>query len=201
MEQEATLRTVTELKRVCVFCGSSSGTNPANEYATIELANAMVERGIDLVYGGGKVGLMGLVADTVLAGGGNVLGIIPRNLFSREVAHRGITELVETENMHERKAAMYDAADAFVALPGGFGTMDELMEITTWRQIGSHAKPVGLVDTDGYYTGLLTWLNRAVTDGLVSASNARLLLHAPTAPELLDLLAADDHVAAPKWDS
>ncbi len=201
MEQEATLPLMTELKRVCVFCGSSTGSNPSIVDATVELGNELAERGMTLVYGGGSVGLMGLVADTVLEAGGEVIGVIPRNLFGREIAHQGLTELIETDGMHERKAKMYDLADAFIALPGGFGTMDELFEIITWRQIGSHSKPVGLIDVEGYYTSLFAWMDRAVADGLVSASNRGLVHQSSAAAALLDQLAADDQVATPKWDS
>ena len=165
------------------------------------MGEALVRRGITLVYGGGSVGLMGLLADTVLEGGGEVVGIIPGNLFGREVAHRGLTELIETASMHERKSLMYERSDAFAALPGGMGTLDELAEISTWRQIGLHNKPVGLVDTDGYYQHLLQWLDRVTNDGLMSANSRSLLLSAPTSDELLDALASDDIEAQSKWDS
>ncbi len=190
-----------ELSSVCVFLGSSTGTNPANAEATIAMGNELVRRDLTLVYGGGAVGLMGLLADTVMQGGGRVVGIIPRNLFSREVAHQGLTELIETVDMHERKALMYERSDAFAALPGGFGTLDELAEISTWRQIGTHTKPVGVVDVDGYYTHLLAWLDRVVDDGLLSADNRSLLHSAEDSGSLLDLFEADDRVASPKWDS
>lgn len=159
------------LTSVGVFLGSSTGTNPAHAEATVALANELVARNITLVYGGGAVGLMGLLADTVLDGGGDVTGVIPRNLFSKEVAHQGNTELIETDGMHERKALMYERSDAFVALPGGIGTLDELAETATWNQIGVHAKPVGLLNIDGYYDGLLTWFDRAVTDGMIRSKN------------------------------
>ena len=190
-----------ELSSVCVFLGSSTGTNPANAEATIAMGDELVRRDLTLVYGGGAVGLMGLLADTVMQGGGRVVGIIPRNLFSREVAHQGLTELIETVDMHERKALMYERSDAFAALPGGFGTLDELAEISTWRQIGTHTKPVGVVDVDGYYTHLLAWLDRVVDDGLLSADNRSLLHSAEDSGSLLDLFEADDRVASPKWDS
>ena len=190
-----------KLRSVCVFLGSSTGTNPANADATIAMANELVERDITVVYGGGAVGLMGLLADTVLKGGGRIIGIIPRSLFSREVAHQGLTELIETTTMHERKALMYEKSDAFAALPGGFGTLDEVAEISTWRQIGTHGKPIGLLNVDGYYEHLIAWLDRAVEDGLLSADN-RSLLHSASVPgELLDLFAADSRPATPKWDS
>ena len=190
-----------ELSSVCVFLGSSTGSNPANAEATVAMANELVARNLTLVYGGGAVGLMGLLADTVMEAGGDVVGIIPRNLFGREVAHQGVTELIETADMHERKALMYDRSDAFAALPGGFGTLDELAEVSTWRQIGIHAKPVGVVDVDGYYTDLLKWLDRTVDDGLLSADNRSLLHSAPTSGELLDTLEGDAREATPKWDS
>lgn len=190
-----------EVNSVCVFLGSSNGTNPANSAATVAMAHELVDRHLSLVYGGGKVGLMGLLADTVLEAGGSVVGIIPRALFSREVAHKGLTELIETDTMHERKALMYDRSDAFVALPGGFGTLDELAEIATWRQLGTHNKPVGVLDIDGYYQPLLQWLDRVVDDGLMSIDN-RAMLHSATTPAaLLDAFAVDDRIATPKWDS
>ena len=144
---------------------------------------------------------MGLLADTVLEGGGNVVGVIPKNLFGREVSHQGITELIETETMHDRKTLMYDRSDAFAALPGGMGTLDELAEISTWRQIGLHNKPVGVVDTNGYYQHLLQWLDHVADNGLMSPNSRSLLLSAPTSDELLDALAADEIEAQSKWDS
>lgn len=190
-----------ELSSVCVFLGSSTGTNPANADATIAMARELVVRDLTVVYGGGSVGLMGLLADTALEAGGRVVGIIPRNLFSKEVAHQDLTELIETATMHERKALMYERSDAFAALPGGLGTLDELAEIATWRQIGSHAKPVGVVDVDGYFALLLSWLDRVVNDGLLSPSNRDLLHSEATPAALLDAFVADDRSAASKWDS
>jgi len=190
-----------ELSRICVFLGSSTGTNPAFIDATKALANELVKRDLTLVYGGGAVGLMGLLADTVLDGGGEAIGVIPRNLFSREVAHRGLTELVETDSMHERKALMYERSDAFVALPGGMGTLDELAEITTWRQIGLHSKPVGLLDADGYFTHLSAFLDRAVDDGLLNQQNRGLVHYHDSPAELLDAFRSGNAEApAPKWD-
>lgn len=190
-----------QLSSVCVFLGSSTGTNPANADATVAMAHELVERGIHIVYGGGRTGLMGLLADTALAAGGEVTGIIPRSLFSREVAHVGLTELIETESMHERKALMYDRSDAFAALPGGLGTLDELAEIATWRQIGAHIKPVGVLDVQDYYRPLLDWLDRVAHDGLISENNRSLLHSATTPAALLDAFIADDRSATPKWDS
>lgn len=186
---------------VCVFLGSSTGSNPANAEATIALAHELVARDLTVVYGGGAVGLMGLLADTALEAGGRVVGMIPRNLFSREVAHQGLTELIETDGMHERKALMYDRSDAFIALPGGIGTLDELAESATWRQIGVHHKPVGVLNIDGYFTHLLAWLDRVVDDGLLSSENRAQIHEAETPGELLDLFLADDGGTAPKWDS
>ena len=167
------------LNTVGVFLGSSTGTNPAHSDATVALANELVARNITLVYGGGAVGLMGLLADTVLEGGGEVIGVIPRNLFGKEVAHRDNTELIETDGMHERKALMYERSDAFVALPGGIGTLDELAETATWGQIGLQDKPVGVLNIDGYYDGLLTWLDRAVDEGMIRPKNKMVSSSAP----------------------
>lgn len=167
------------LNTVGVFLGSSTGTNPAHSDATVALANELVARNITLVYGGGAVGLMGLLADTVLAGGGEVIGVIPRNLFGKEVAHRGNTELIETDGMHERKALMYERSEAFIALPGGIGTLDELAETATWGQIGLQDKPVGVLNIDGYYDGLLTWLDRAVDEGMIRPKNKMVSSSAP----------------------
>jgi uncharacterized protein (TIGR00730 family) len=191
---------MSSFRRVCVFLGSSTGTNPTNTAVTIEMAETLLERGTALVYGGSDSGLMGLLADTVLEGGGEVIGVIPRNLFTREVAHRGLTELIEVDGMHERKARMVELSDAFVALPGGLGTLDELAEVATWRQIGIHHKPVGVVDADGYFASLLAWMDRVVDDGLLSIDNRALIHRAVTPAELLDALEADDRPATPKWD-
>ena len=190
-----------ELKSVCVFLGSSTGSNPSNVAATVAMAEALVERDLTLIYGGGNAGLMGLLANTVLEAGGRVVGIIPENLFTKEVTHHGLTELIETKTMRERKALMYDRSDAFAALPGGMGTLDELAEVSTWRQIKLHNKPVGVVNTDGYYDHLLAWLDRVTDDGLMSQNSRALLLSASTPDALLDALAADDNVAESKWDS
>ena len=189
-----------DLRRVCVFLGSSTGTNPVNTEVTIAMAETLLERDLGLVYGGSDAGLMGLLADTMLARGGEVIGVIPHNVFTREVAHRGLTELIEVDGMHARKAKMVDLSDAFVALPGGLGTLDELAEVATWRQIGIHRKPVGVVDSDGYFAPLLAWMDRAVADGLLSSANRSLVQTASTPSGLLDRLAADDGFTSPKWD-
>ena len=184
-----------------MFLASSTGSNPANAEATATLAHELVSRNITVVYGGGAVGLMGLLADTALEAGGRVVGIIPTNLFSKEVAHTGLTELIETNGMHERKALMAERSDAFIALPGGLGTLEELAEVATWRQIGIHDKPLGLVDVDGYYSGLISWMDRTVNDGLLSEQN-RSMIHSATNPvAVLESILADDQSAEPKWDS
>lgn len=187
------------IERLCVFCGSSGGTNPAILAATVELGALLAQRGIELVYGGGAVGLMGLLADTVLDAGGTAIGVIPAGLFAREVAHRGVTELVEVRSMHERKALMYERSDAFCALPGGLGTLEELAEIATWGQLGLHRKPVGVLDVDGFYQPLLAFLDRAVSDGLLKAQNRRLIVAGDTPASLLDALDGYDIAAEPKW--
>ncbi len=189
-----------ELSQVCVFCGSSSGSNGRHAESARELGKHLANNGIGLVYGGGATGLMGIVADSVLEGGGRVTGIIPESL-SREVAHPGLTELIVTETMHTRKALMYERSDAFVALAGGFGTLDELAEISTWRQLGIYDKPVGILNVDGYFDHLLAFFDRAATDGLLKPKNRRLVLDAASPGELIELLRNDDTAYEPKWES
>ena len=142
---------MTALRRVCVFCGSKAGARPEYADAARSMGTALAAEGIDLVYGGGQVGLMGLVADAVLAAGGEVIGVIPEHMSDREIAHYGLTDLRIVSSMHERKALMYELSDGFAALPGGLGTLEELFEITTWSQLGLHAKPTGLLDVGGFY--------------------------------------------------
>ncbi|HVW33048.1 MAG TPA: TIGR00730 family Rossman fold protein [Acidimicrobiia bacterium] len=181
---------MTELKRVCVFCGSKHGVRPAYREAAQAMAETMVGAGIDLVYGGGRVGLMGTLADAVLDAGGQVIGVIPEAMSDREIAHYGITDLHVVKTMHERKALMYNLSDGFVALPGGLGTLEELFEITTWSQLGLHAKPTGLLDVAGYYTPLVGFLDQLVHEGFVSSRHRRLLRVAGEPAALLELLAA-----------
>jgi len=154
-------------KRICVFCGSSPGRRPAFAAAAAELGTRLARDGVGLVYGGGSVGLMGTVADAALAAGGEVLGVIPDMLAGKEVAHPGLTRLYLVKSMHERKALMAEMSDAFVALPGGFGTLDELFEAITWGQLGLHRKPIGLLDVEGYFAPLVSFVDRAVEDGFV----------------------------------
>jgi hypothetical protein len=188
-----------ELRRVCVFCASSPGTDPAITEATVELGRLLVERDLELVYGGGAVGLMGLIADTVMEGGGRVTGVIPKNLFTREVGHRSLTVLEEVDTMHVRKARMYDLADAFVALPGGFGTLEELAETLTWNQIGLLKKPVGVLDVGGFWQPLLTLLDSMVAKEILKPANREVLLAEESPAALLDALAAQDLTYVPKW--
>jgi uncharacterized protein (TIGR00730 family) len=179
-----------DLRRVCVYAGSSVGRRAEYTAAARELGVALAARGLELVYGGSNVGLMGELANAALAAGGKVLGVLPRALFRREVAHTGLTRLYEVESMHERKAVMADLADAFIALPGGFGTLDELFETVTWAQIGLHTKPVGLLDVADYFAPLRALISHAIAQGFVPDGHAALLLSAATPAALLDLLAA-----------
>jgi uncharacterized protein (TIGR00730 family) len=188
-----------ELSRVCVFCASSPGSDPTITQATVELGRLLVERDLELVYGGGAVGLMGLIADTVMEGGGRVTGVIPRNLFSREVGHTDLTVLEEVDTMHVRKARMYELADAFIALPGGFGTLEELAETLTWNQIGLLKKPVGVLDVDGFWQPLLQLLDSMVDKEILKPANRGVLLAEESPAALLDALAAQDLTYVPKW--
>ena len=181
---------MTVLRRVCVFCGSKHGARPEYAEAARAMGAALVEGGIDLVYGGGRVGLMGVVADAVLAAGGEVIGVIPDHMADREIAHYGLTDLRIVPTMHERKALMYELSDGFAALPGGLGTLEELFEITTWSQLGLHAKPTGLLDVEGFYGPLVAFLDRLVTEGFVSERHRRLLRVAADPATLLARLAA-----------
>jgi uncharacterized protein (TIGR00730 family) len=169
---------------VCVFCGSSSGGRPEYAAAARALGSLLAQRGVTLVYGAGHVGLMGVLADAALAAGGRVVGVIPQGLVDRELAHSGLSELHIVRTMHERKALMADRSGAFLALPGGYGTADELFEILTWAQLGIHDKPIGLLNVAGYFDPLLAWLDRAVQDRFVRAEH-RLLLQVGEQPETL----------------
>jgi uncharacterized protein (TIGR00730 family) len=155
------------MNSVCVFCGSNSGSDPQYAEAARELGRTLAAEGIRLVYGGGSVGLMGEVADAVLNAGGEVTGVIPHALWAREVGHRGLSDLRIVDTMHERKALMAELSDAFIALPGGLGTLEEIFEVWTWAQLGLHAKPVGFLNINDYYTPLFAFLDRAVRDALL----------------------------------
>ncbi len=178
------------MNSVCVFCGSASGTNPVYAEAARELGRAFAAHNLTLVYGGGRVGLMGEVATAALASGGRVVGVIPHSLALKEIALEDCTELIVVNTMHERKALMADRADAFVAMPGGYGTCDELFEIITWAQLGIHNKPVAVLNVNGFFTPLLAWLDHIVTEGLLRPKHRELLLVADSVPELLARLAA-----------
>jgi uncharacterized protein (TIGR00730 family) len=173
---------------LCVFCGSSPGTRVEYVSAAVRLGEELARRKIDLVWGGGRVGLMGAVADAVLAAGGRAVGVIPRALTERELAHAGATHMHVVETMHERKALMAQLSDAFVALPGGFGTLDELCEILTWRQLGLHEKPIGLLDAAGYFGPLAAAFDHAVAEGFVQERHRSLLLLEQDPARLLDRL-------------
>ena len=188
-----------ELRRVTVFCGSNHGTDPAFADAAAELGTTLAARGIGLVYGGGAVGLMGVVADAVLAGGGEVVGVIPQLLWDKEVGHRGLSELLIVDSMHDRKLAMADRADAFIALPGGVGTFEEVFEAITWTQLGIHEKPVGLLDVAGFYEPLLAFLDGTVDAGFLRAEHRDLILAATAPDEMLARLAAWTPPAGGKW--
>lgn len=178
------------MRSVCVFCGSAPGSNPGYAAAARAVGAELARRGLGLVYGGGRVGLMGEVATAALAAGGAVVGVIPHALSAKEIAFAEATELVIVDTMHARKALMADRADAFVALPGGYGTCDELFEILTWAQLGIHRKPVGLLNVNGFFTPLLAWLDHVVAEGLLKPKHRGLLLVSESVPDLLDRLAA-----------
>ncbi|WP_425565450.1 TIGR00730 family Rossman fold protein [Sphingomonas limnosediminicola] len=182
------------MRRLAVYCGSAPGSRPVFADATRETAKAMVSRGVDLVYGGGRLGLMGLIADSVLDCGGQVFGVIPEALVNLEVAHTGVTELHTVANMHERKAKMTDLADAFLALPGGIGTLDELFEAWSWNALGYHAKPFCLLNVEGFWDGLIEFMDHATESGFLSQRRRAQLLVASTPGEAIELL--DEAAAA-----
>jgi uncharacterized protein (TIGR00730 family) len=178
------------MKRVCVFAGSSPGSRPEYAAAARALAVELVRRGLGVVYGGGSVGLMGVLADTALGAGGEVIGVIPQGLASRELAHAGLTELRVVASMHERKALMADLVDGFIALPGGLGTFEETLEVLTWSQLGIHRKPVGVLNVAGYYEGLRRVIAHAGAEGFVRPEYLALLLFEEEPPALLDAFSA-----------
>jgi uncharacterized protein (TIGR00730 family) len=176
------------MKRICIFCGSSSGNRPAYAHAAQVIGRALAERKIALVFGGGRVGLMGAVSDACLEAGGEVIGVIPKGLATKELAHAGLSDLRVVESMHDRKALMAELSDAFVALPGGFGTLEEFCEVLTWSQLGIHRKPCALLNVAGSFDPLLTLFDHAVSEGFVAAEHRGLLVHAAEAHALLDIL-------------
>jgi uncharacterized protein (TIGR00730 family) len=187
------------LKRVCVFCGSSSGTRASHREAAQRLGHEIASRGIDLVYGGGRTGLMGLVADAALAAGGHVIGVIPHAMIARELAHERLQDLRVVASMHDRKAMMAKLSDAFIAAPGGFGTFEELCEAITWTQLGLHRKRCGLLNVDGFYDPFLQLMRRAVEDGFIAPAGAAIVVSDADAATLLALLSEPVSVPGAVW--
>jgi uncharacterized protein (TIGR00730 family) len=187
------------MRRLCVFCGSSPGLKPAYLEATIRLGEALARSGIDLIYGGASVGLMGTLADAVLAFGGEVTGVIPRALQEREIAHTGLSELRIVETMHERKALMAELADGFVALPGGLGTIEEFCEVLTWAQLGMHRKPCGVLDVDGFYAPFLAFLDQMVEQRFLRPEHRAMILAEFEPETLLARFAEYQPPTAAKW--
>jgi uncharacterized protein (TIGR00730 family) len=187
------------MRRICVFCGSSQGSRPDYRAAAEELGAELVRRNIGLVYGGGNLGLMGIIADAVLNAGGEAQGVIPENLMAREIGHRGLTKLHVVRSMHERKALMADLSDAFVAMPGGYGTLEEFCEIVTWAQLGLHAKPCGVLNVLGYYSPLLAMFDYAVQERFLKPENRALVLARNSVTELLGALEEWHPVRVEKW--
>jgi uncharacterized protein (TIGR00730 family) len=187
------------LRRICVYCGSSSGNDPAYAEAAIAMGRGLAEAGIEMVYGGGRVGLMGATADACLAAGGSVIGVIPQSLWDREVGHTGLTELRVARDMHDRKATMETLADGFVALPGGFGTFEELFEQLTWLQLGTHGKPIVIFDVLGFYTPLFGLADAAVASGFLKSVHRDLLQRATSVDEAIALLRNPAVQPVPKW--
>ncbi|HEX5010493.1 MAG TPA: TIGR00730 family Rossman fold protein [Planctomycetota bacterium] len=185
--------------RVCVFCGSSVGTHPAYKAAAQGFGRTLVRRGKGLVYGGGRVGLMGIIADAVLEAGGEVYGVLPESLAALEVGHEGLTALYLVPNMHARKAKMAELSDAFVAMPGGYGTLEELFEVVTWAQLGLHDKPIALLNVAGYYDGLLGCIDSAVAEGFIRPEQRRVLMSGSEPDALLDALERFEPVERKKW--
>ncbi|MDD2049222.1 TIGR00730 family Rossman fold protein [Pseudomonas putida] len=187
------------VRSICVFCGASTGVTPAYREAAIALGQAIAQRGLNLVYGGGAVGLMGIVADAAMAAGGEVIGIIPQALKDAEVGHSGLTRLEVVDGMHARKARMAELSDAFVALPGGLGTLEELFEVWTWGQLGYHAKPLGLLDVNGFYSKLGSFLDHVVEEGFVRPQHRAMLQLADSPAELLEAMDSYRAPVLPKW--
>ncbi|CAN1274740.1 Cytokinin riboside 5'-monophosphate phosphoribohydrolase LOG3 [Linum perenne] len=191
--RQSSASSLSRFKRICVFCGSSQGKKSSYQDAAIELGQELVSRNIDLVYGGGSIGLMGLVSQAVHDGGRHVIGVIPKTLMPRELTGETVGEVKAVADMHQRKAEMAKRSDAFIALPGGYGTLEELLEVITWAQLGIHDKPVisptvGLLNVDGYYNSLLSFIDKAVEEGFISPSARYIIVSAPTAKELVKKL-------------
>jgi uncharacterized protein (TIGR00730 family) len=187
------------MRSICVYCGSNAGSKPVYTDRAIALGTRIAKEGLALVYGGGNVGLMGVVADAVLEAGGEVIGVIPEQLVNWEVAHKGVTRLEVVANMHERKARMFDLADGFVALPGGFGTLDEMFEMLTWRQLGIADKPCAFLDVDGFYAPLLAMMDRMVEERFLHPDQRRDLWHGDSIDALMAWMRAYEPAQASKW--
>ncbi|MGO4220480.1 TIGR00730 family Rossman fold protein [Lysobacter sp. TAF61] len=187
------------MKNVCVYCGSNAGAKPIYTERAIALGTELAKRGIGLVYGGGNVGLMGVVADSVLAAGGEVTGVIPEQLVNWEVAHKGVTHLEVVGSMHERKARMFDLSDGFIAMPGGFGTLDEMFEMLTWRQLGIADKPCTFLDVDGFYEPLIAMMDRMVSERFLHPDQREDLWHGDDIGAMLSWMEAYEPAAASKW--
>jgi uncharacterized protein (TIGR00730 family) len=187
------------MKRICVFAGSSVGCQQVYRAAAEGLGRTLAERGLGLVYGGARVGLMGVVADTVLASRGEVTGVIPSALVAKEVAHNGLADLRVVASMHERKAVMAELADGFIAMPGGWGTLDEFFEILTWAQLGLHRKPCGVLNVNGYFDGLLSFIEHSIEQGFVRREHRPMILVSSSAGALLDMFAGYEAPVVEKW--
>lgn len=187
------------IKRLCVFCGSSSGSNPVYNDAAIIFGNALADNAIELVYGGGRLGLMGAIADTMLERGGKVIGVIPDFLVGKEVAHTGLSQLIVVESMHRRKAKMADLADGFVAMPGGFGTFEEFVEVLTWSMLGFHAKPCALLNVNGFYDRMLAMFDHAVGEGFVPSRHRDMVLVESDPITMVARLQTYQHTTPPKF--
>jgi len=188
-----------EIRSICIYCGSNPGTRPEFIEQAQRFARMLAKRGIRIVYGGASIGIMGAIADAALAEGGTVIGVIPQSLVDREVAHDGLTQLIVTSSMHERKARMADLSDAFVALPGGIGTLEEIFEIWTWSQLGLHEKPCGLLNIGGYYDSLARFLDETVVNGFLGPGHRSMLLTADTGEGVLSAFEAYEPPSVVKW--
>ena len=187
------------MRNICVFCGSQSGTDLRYRQAAIELGGLLAQRGHGLVYGGGHVGLMGIIADSVLQAGGSVTGVIPRPMTERELAHETVTKLYVVSSMHERKALMASLSDAFIALPGGYGTLEELFEVIAWAQLGIHRKPIGLLNVAGYFDALLSLVDHMIGEGFIKTKHRGLFVTAEQPQALLDALQRHQMPATRRW--
>jgi uncharacterized protein (TIGR00730 family) len=190
---------VPDLSSICIFCGSNAGAQAAYLEAAEAVGRGLAQRGVRVVYGGGRVGMMGAVADAARAAGGEVVGVIPQAIFDLEIGHTGLDDLRVVGSMHERKALMAELSDAFIALPGGVGTLEELFEVYTWAQLGIHSKPLGLIDVAGYYEPLVAFLDHAVQERFLRAETRTLLAVSESLDDLLARLAASEPVTVHKW--